>query len=386
MDTEYKKYLNKWLTGIKEELDFWNNYMDTQGDIYKEDYEKTVCANKKFVLDNDIDEIYCNKEFKFIDVGSGPFSRCGKETEKVDMNFTAVDPLAEAYNIMKVNKRIDNGIVIDTAFVELLDKKYGENVFDMVHMSNSLDHCFDALCGIYQLIYICKIGGKIILRHAENEAERSEYGGFHQWNLSVHNKENSFVIWKGEQRINIVQELGEYVDFYIYPDQKEGDWLYNKIVMIKKKNIQIPQNSYYNDMLYSIYSFLLKYIMKYSMESKKDIIIKNRNAIEKIKNGDLINKFSANNSIDVYGLGVVGKELIDKFQILGYQVGKVYDKQKRKYKNIESEELVYNDRNKKCIIVNSVMRDSDEIISNLISCGYRRDNIFLLQELLKKGE
>lgn len=119
--------------------------------------------------------------------------------------------------------------------MELLDNKYGQNSFDMVHMSNSLDHCFDALNGIYQLIYICKIGGKIILRHTENEAERSEYEGFHQWNLSVHNEENSFIIWRGKRRIDIAKELGEYVDIYIYPDQKEGEWQFNKVVMIKKK-------------------------------------------------------------------------------------------------------------------------------------------------------
>lgn len=235
MNTDYKNYLNKWLTGIEEELNFWNDYMDTQGDIYQEDYQDTIRENKKFVLNDDIDDIYQGKEFKFIDVGSGPFSRCGKITEKVNMNFTAADPLAEAYNIMKKNKQIDNGVEIDTAFVELLGKKYGKNIFDMVHMSNSLDHCFDALCGIYQLIYICKIGGKIILRHAENEAERSEYEGFHQWNLSVHNKENSFIIWREKQRIDLIKELGNYVDFYIYPDQKEGGWKYNKVVMIKKK-------------------------------------------------------------------------------------------------------------------------------------------------------
>lgn len=34
MNTDYKNYLNKWLTGIEEELNFWNDYMDTQGDIY----------------------------------------------------------------------------------------------------------------------------------------------------------------------------------------------------------------------------------------------------------------------------------------------------------------------------------------------------------------
>lgn len=381
MNVGYKEYLNKWFTGIEDELNFWNDYMDTQGDIYKDDYEETVSINKKFVLEKDIDQKYYGKKFKFIDVGSGPFSRCGMVTEKVQMDFVAADPLAEAYNMMKKAKQIDNGVVVYTAFVEFLDRKYGKNAFDMVHMSNSLDHCFDALCGIYQLIYICKIGGKVILRHAENEAERSEYGGFHQWNLSVHNKENSFVIWRGNQRIDIVKKLGEYVDVYIYPDQKERDWTYNKIVMIKKKNLNIPENVYYDDMLDSMYSYLLKHIIKYSIKSKKNLIIQNRNAIEKIKNGALINRLSKNESVDMYGLGVVGKELVDELQILGCNLGKVYDKQKRKYKNIETVELEYNIENKNRVIINSVMRDNEEIVSNLILCGYEKNNIILLHEI-----
>ena len=39
---------------------------------------------------------------------------------------------------------------------------------------------------------------------------------------------------------------------------------------------------------------------------------------------------------------------------------------------------------KNSLIINSVMRDNNEIISNLISCGYSRNNIFLLQDLFKK--
>ena len=46
----------------------------------------------------------------------------------------------------------------------------------------------------------------------------------------------------------------------------------------------------------------------------------------------------------------------------------------------------YNEKNKNSLIINSVMRDNNEIISNLISCGYSRNNIFLLQDLFKKGE
>lgn len=59
----------------------------------------------------------------------------------------------------------------------------------------------------------------------------------------------------------------------------------------------------------------------------------------------------------------------------------MYDKQKRKYKNIETVELEYNIENKNRVIINSVMRDNEEIVSNLILCGYEKNNIILLHEI-----
>lgn len=72
-----------------------------------------------------------------------------------------------------------------------LDNLFEEKMFDFVHMSNSLDHSFDAIAGTDELLYICIIGGKIVLRHHANEIEN--YDGLHQWNLSVLNEEKFFL-------------------------------------------------------------------------------------------------------------------------------------------------------------------------------------------------
>ena len=383
MNSDYREYLDKWMSGLEDELIFWNDYMVTKGDIYSEEYNQTVELNKKFVLENDIDEQYFGKDFNFIDVGSGPFSRCGRITDKVNMVFTAVDPLAEAYNALKIKNDVNNGIEIETAFVELLGKKYNENTFDMVHMSNSLDHCFDAMYGIYQLIYICKIGGKIILRHTENEAERSEYNGLHQWNLSVHNGENSFVIWGKDKRYDVVELLKEYVDFYIYPDISEGDWVFNKVVMIKKKKIQLPDINYYDDMLSSMYSFLLKYMISNLKVCNKDLIIHNRDAIRRINKAECIN-LPDNCTVDIYGLGVVGKTLIDRLETMRCSINNVYDMEKRKYKEIESIKLEDSIIDPENIVIISVERDNKEICEQLIKCGYKKEKIFTIDMLLEE--
>lgn len=110
------------------------------------------------------------------------------------------------------------------------------NYYDIVHMSNALDHCFDPLEGIYQLLTVVKVGGKIILRHNDNEAEHEKYTGFHQWNLTIVNGE--FQIWrKGVRPINvqnIIKEVAEVEIAEVCEEKLFDDvWKYNKIIIRK---------------------------------------------------------------------------------------------------------------------------------------------------------
>lgn len=70
--------------------------------------------------------------------------------------MVAIDPLAEVYKLLKEKNNLDNDVLLQTGFVEALDSQYPENSFDMVHMSNSLDHSFDVIMGIYQLCIFVK--------------------------------------------------------------------------------------------------------------------------------------------------------------------------------------------------------------------------------------
>lgn len=183
-----------------------------------------------------------------------------------------MDPLANAYVALKQKYRLDNGIRLEQGFVELLNRKYEKNTFDMVHMSNSLDHCFSAVDGIKQLLNICKVGGKVILRHAENEAVREKYQGLHQWNLSLHNEENSFIIWRDDIRLDICKIFEEYADFETCTDVKEsgGHWVYNKVIMTKKRDIEIDDDSWYYDILLeSVYEGFINELVSCSLDYKE---------------------------------------------------------------------------------------------------------------------
>jgi hypothetical protein len=209
--------------------------MKDEGGIYFFDYQSRTESKRIFSLENDIPEEKIGKPYKFVDIGSGPFSNVGSITDKVYLDALYVDPLASVYNMVKNRYDLNDTMKLQTGFVELLIKNFEPNSFDMVHMSNALDHSFSPIDGIYQLLNICKIGGKVVLRHAENEAVNENYQGLHQWNLSLHNKEKSFIIWRDDERYDVCEIFSEYADIYLYPDEieKEDRWIYNKVVLIK---------------------------------------------------------------------------------------------------------------------------------------------------------
>ncbi len=140
-----EEFIDAWLCGIYEELMFWNEYIEKKGGKFSANWDRNTNPDRPFTLEKDIPVHQYGKTLDFIDIGSGPFSRCGTSTDKVILNHTAIDPLADAYKIMKQKAGLKSNINLQTGFVEILDKFLSKNSYDIVHMSNSLDHCFDPI-------------------------------------------------------------------------------------------------------------------------------------------------------------------------------------------------------------------------------------------------
>lgn len=335
IEGEIEKHLQDWLLGLYSEIEFWKDYMFLKGGIYSKKWEETINCEKKFTLEDDIPEEMYGKSFDFIDVGSGPFSRCGIITDKVELNHTAIDPLADAYNLLKKKARLKTKINLQTGFVELLDRIYDKNSFDLVHMSNSLDHSFYPILGIYQLIYICRVDGKIILRHKENEAYNGSYEGLHQWNLSVDLDTNKFLIWRNKQSYCINEIFDEYVDIKCSKDPLED--IFYRVEMVKKKDVDIPQSDIYDIMLKKIYSFMVLTITNNTINgfhSLKALHIDEM--LERINNtsdDDLQSYFEQKRwrKIAIYGLGDVGKTILNRLEAANIDVVELIDRQKKNY-------------------------------------------------------
>jgi SAM-dependent methyltransferase len=278
----YKSYLETWFNGISSELHFWKHYIETKGIEWRTDWKDLISNDRKFVL-----EKYLNSETtRFLDAGSGPFSSCGLKTSKTRLDFYACDPLAYIYKALKIKNGISTGITPEFAMVERLVEKYGTNNFDIVHMRNALDHSFNPLIGIIQMLSVCKIGGKVILQHAKNEAENANYSGFHQWNICIEISE--FVVWRPGIKYNVTKILKGYADVLI---ENSGDnWV--GAVLEKKQKILLD-NEMQNKIAFIFDENLFKKLSEininkaYSLKAEpamksKQIIMKSKQIIKKI--------------------------------------------------------------------------------------------------------
>lgn len=376
MDHKYEEYYTKWLSGLDGEIEYWKLFMEEKGGASFHGFEKTISSCRPFELEDDVPlECIGRGIYRFLDVGAGPFSRCGRITEKVTLDALSVDPLASVYIALKIKNGIDNGVRLETGFVELLNKKFQQNTFDMVHMSNSLDHSFDAVYGIYQLLYVCKTGGKVILRHSENEAEKAGYSGLHQWNLSLHNVENTFLIWRNEEKYNIPELFREYADMELIPDCVEpgGGWKYNKVVMKKKKDIVLPQADYYDEMFQYTYDYLLSCLLQEVEKRERKPMTANELACKKIiEIYDAPERFIKKlqdekiESVDIYGMGQVGSALYHLLEHCGVSVGTIIDRDEKTFRgnsSVSFEDYMFDEKTSKVIV--TVYHDRSTVMGQL---------------------
>ena len=75
-------------------------------------------------------------------------------------------------------------------------------------MRNALDHSFNPLLGIMQMLYVTRIGGKVVLNHMDNEAVNAQYQGLHQWNLQVVGE--NFLIWNKHMKVDVNELLSSF--------------------------------------------------------------------------------------------------------------------------------------------------------------------------------
>lgn len=208
--------ISKWSEGVPSEASFWSMWLRTKGAEWPDDF--------RFRLDPDsqisafVGSLLPDRSApQILDVGAGPMTCLGKKSGGRTLLITACDPLAPIYTELLNSAEVNPIVRTEQAFAEDLSLFYDINRFDIVHCRNALDHSFDPLRGVQEMLLVTAMGGYVVLEHAADEAEHARYDGLHQWNFNVEN--DRFVIWNRSQKLFLDEHVA---DCQVEKMQKNG--------------------------------------------------------------------------------------------------------------------------------------------------------------------
>ncbi|UIY43254.1 class I SAM-dependent methyltransferase [Methylobacterium radiotolerans] len=209
-----------WFNGIQGEINFWTQWAETKGGDWPDDFKKRMDANTQ--LDDYVAASATSFGRKFVhilDVGSGPITGLGYKSDNLICSITACDPLAQAYDLIFSTFDLHPPVRTEFATAEDLSSFYLPRSFDIVHCRNALDHSFDPLRGIMEMLTVVRLGGELILKHSRNEAENERYSGFHQFNIDEIN--GRLVIWNKQRRYDLHQILEGVAEIILTCDNSQ---------------------------------------------------------------------------------------------------------------------------------------------------------------------
>lgn len=209
----------RWRSKLDSELNFWRVFVSTQGSKWPEEYQMRLDPNLalqgyiKDLLEQEWAETYA-----ILDVGAGPMTVLGKVWEDGhEIRITPVDALANDYRKVLNAEGIVPPVWTEEAEAERLSERFSEESFDLVYGRNSIDHCYDPLKAIKEMLKVVKRGRYVLLRHHENEGERASYATLHQWNFTE--RDGEFVIWNPYQEIVVGTALAGSAKIWCYRDE-----------------------------------------------------------------------------------------------------------------------------------------------------------------------
>ncbi len=160
------------------------------------------------------------KHIKVLDVGAGPITQLGSLHNWRTIDITPIDPLADYYHSLLTEFNIHN-IRATTIFgeAENLSELFKTESFDLVYTRNAMDHSYNPLLGIKEMIYVAKVGASCWLTGSINEGEKNNYQGLHQWNFQPTPEGNDLIIWNPDENYSIKKELQDQVKIFSSGEQ-----------------------------------------------------------------------------------------------------------------------------------------------------------------------
>ncbi len=207
LDAEaFATQLREWRAGMAQEIAFWSHWIHTRGSKWGWEFQQRLDPNSTVepIVGRIIDRIG-RKRISVLDVGAGPMTWVGKHYLNYEIVVSACDPLADVYRHMLRRAGIQPPVHTEFAMAEDLDLRYEAGQFCIVCCRNALDHSFDPVRGVIQMLRACRVGGCVLLKHIPNEGENAHYEGLHKWNFSSSGQ--NMIIWNPHHSFNVSESV-----------------------------------------------------------------------------------------------------------------------------------------------------------------------------------
>lgn len=196
----------RWRTQLPKEVAFWKQWIESSGDntdVFR------LALDPAQPLQPDLAELLdgvADEEVRILDVGAGPISFVGKTYGGHPITLVPIDPLAHEYKRLLDDAGVAPPFPTQIGSAEELSTQFPEGSFDLVNASNSIDHAFDPVLAIAEMVKMVRPKGYVLLSHFRNEGHQNGYYGLHQWNFDV--RDGEFIVWNPVQHKSVTAALG----------------------------------------------------------------------------------------------------------------------------------------------------------------------------------
>lgn len=203
----------RWAAGLPNELEHWGWWLGSgQGappEATAAEYEARL--NPDADLQPGLVELLSphappGSTVSILDVGAGPLTVVGKKWLGRTLAITAIDPLAPEYDRLLEAAGVVPPVRSRYGEVEQLLTAFPPDHFDLVTCCNALDHVYDPVRGLRQMLSVVKPARSVVMLHNADEGERQAYHGLHQWNFRA--EDGELIVWNREARWSVNRELG----------------------------------------------------------------------------------------------------------------------------------------------------------------------------------
>ena len=212
--------VDRWRAGLAAELNYWREVLKTGGgwpDDIRARRDPTTPLQAEIVA-----LLPDKPRVRILDVGAGPMTILGKVWPGHEVEIQAIDALGPEYNAVLDELGIEPPVRTLHAQAESLPAWLG--YFDLAYARNSLDHGYDPLRAIAQMLDAAPV---VRLEHVVRVAELERHAGLHQWNFSSSEPEmrspgGGLVIEGYGQKTTLSADKVEVRDGWIYATLRRG--------------------------------------------------------------------------------------------------------------------------------------------------------------------